>query len=103
MFAVRRHQHYGFVHSQRCSDGAYRPLKDGGDVGVSHDRLLEIGEQCERLPLLCEFVAEAGHGIVEPENLAAELVYVTAVVLDLASKALVLISAGIGHGKAVTR
>ena len=103
VFAVRRYQHDGLVHSQRCRDGAYRPLKDVGDVGVSGDGLLEIGEQCERLPLLCEFVAEAGHRIVEPENLAAELVYVTTVVLDFASKGLMLVSGGFGHGKVVTR
>jgi hypothetical protein len=48
-------------------------------------------------------VAEARHRIVEPENLAAELVYVTTVVLDFASKALVLVSGGFGHGKVVTR
>ena len=99
MFAVRRHKDDGLIHSQRRSDGAYRPLKDVGYVGVSGNGLLEIGEQCERLPLLCEFVAKAGHRIVKPENLAAELVYVTTVVLDFASKTLVLVAGGFGHGK----
>ena len=103
MFTARRHQDDGLIHSQRRRDGAYRPLKDVGYVGVSGDGLLEIGEQCERLPLLCEFVAKPGHRIVEPENLAAELVYVTTVVLDLTSKTLVLVAGRFGHEKTVTR
>jgi len=48
-------------------------------------------------------VAKPGHRIVEPENLAAELVYVTTVVLDLASKTLVLVAGRFGHEKTVTR